>query len=196
MGISVTGNIKGLLTLDKQITFAAAQALTACIKEAQTEVTTVTKAQFTTRGTWYLPSNKFGFRVKTASKTNLSAMLTTIADWLVDHERGAVRSRAGKRMAQAVIGGARPNLAAKIPRRLKPSQLGKKAFVVQTSKGPALFYRKGRGKKKGLQILYWLDKSVKIKKKSVVVEPATKLILKRFPEVFKEKLAAAVASAK
>ncbi|MDQ3820401.1 MAG: hypothetical protein M3362_22345, partial [Acidobacteriota bacterium] len=196
MGIEVSDNIKKLFNLDKQIIFAAAKSLTQVAKEAQSEVQSAIKSTFTTRGPWYLPSNKFGVRIKTASKTDLTSSVGTNADWLLDHETGGVKTpQASANLAIPEVGAARPTIDAKVPAALKPRRIlpnasnlatgklvrargrkrvgFKQALFFINEKGTAIFERLEGHR---LKLFYILSPKARIKKQSVVIEPTEKTV--------------------
>lgn len=194
--IKVQG-VEALLSLDRQITFAAAQTLTGLAKQGQAASQRAIQSTFVTRGRWYLASNALGVRVKPARRDDLEASVHSGADFLKQHETGGVkRSRSGKDLAIAIVGtgGARPRITSKLRRELKPGALGGKAFRINTRSGPVLFYR--RGKKQKLTALYTIEKSGRIRKQSVIVEPVTKVVFRRAAPLFVENLKKALASAK
>jgi hypothetical protein len=193
MSYTVSDNIRKLFNLDKQIIFAAAQSLTEVAKEAQTAVIADIQKTFTTRGKWYLPSNKYGIKVKPAKKTDLSAEVKTAADWLALHETGGTKTaQSGKDLIIPFVGTGQPraNIASKIRKALKPGALGSQAFIINTKSGPVLFYR--RGKRQKLTALYDLEPSVKVKKESTVIAPTVETVQRSFDRIFEKNLANAV----
>jgi hypothetical protein len=52
----------------------------------------------------------------------------------------------------------------------------KDAFVIETKHGPVLARRVKRGKNKGLQLLYGLERKVRIRKRSTFYEPIDKAV--------------------
>jgi hypothetical protein len=191
MSIEVSDNIKKLFNLDKQIIFAAAQSLTQVAKESQTAVIADIEHTFTTRGKWYLPSNKFGIRVKPARKTDLTAEVKTAADWLALHETGGTKTPQGQHLA-VPTDNVRRTKRQIITRSQRPRNL-KRSFVIQTAHGPVLFQRKN---KKTIVALYDLEPRVKIKKESTVIAPTIETVQKRFDAIFEKNLANAVKTAK
>lgn len=189
--IEVSKDIRKLFNLDKQIIFAAAQSLTAVAKEAQTDVIATIEKTFTTRGRWYLPSNKFGIKIKAARKDDLSAEVKTAADWLKLHETSGVKTPQGNNLAVPTENVRRTKRQI-ITKSQRPRNL-KRAFVINTRSGPVLFQRKN---KKTIVALYNLEPRVPIKKASTVIEPTTKTVQQRFDHIFGEKLANAVRTAK
>lgn len=193
--INVSGELDSLLTLDRQLTFAAAQALTRTAKEAQKSAIATIQHTFTTRSQWYMPGNRFGVRITSARKDNLVASVHTDADWLALHEEGGVKERAGGGdLAVPIVGGARSNPRAKIRADLKPRALGNRAFVINTANGPVLFYRKGARQK--LTALYNLEPRARIRKASVIFEPTEKVVELFFGDIFERALQQALETAK
>ncbi len=90
---SVTGDVKGVITMSKQITFAAKQTTIQVAQEAQPKVISQIKSDFHVRGRWYEQANRFGIHVRfTKNKDDLSSNVETYADWLEEHETGGTRT--------------------------------------------------------------------------------------------------------
>jgi hypothetical protein len=93
VSVKVTGDVKGVVSMAKQITYAAKQTCVVVMQEAQPVVITTIKRNFHVRGSWFEPGNRFGVHVRfTRSKSDLSANLETYADWLEEHETGGTRT--------------------------------------------------------------------------------------------------------
>lgn len=159
----------------KQTTFGIAVGLTNTAKEAQKEVQSSIKSTFVTRGTWYEQSNRFGIKVKPATKTNLQAEVGTAADWLIPHETGQDKKPRGQNIA-VPTDQVRRNKRLIIPRAQRPKGLAGKAFVLQTKHGPVLAQRLMKGKRKGLVVLYGLESRVKIRKQSTFYVPIEQVV--------------------
>jgi hypothetical protein len=195
MGVEVSGDLAAVLSLDRQIVFAAARALTMTGQDAQQASIEAIKSTFTVRGTWYLPSNRFGIRLDPATVDRLEAVLSTMADWLIPHETGQDKvAEDGSLLAIPFVGSGLPRttFSAKVDPTMKPRALGNQAVVLQTRSGPVLFYREG----KGLVGFYNLKRRAHIRKQSTVVEPTVRTVEKRFGINFAEALASALKTAK
>lgn len=187
--IRVTGDIDKLLDLDRQIRFAAATALTAAAKEAQSASIKAVENTFTTRSQWYRPGNKFGVRVTPASKDSLTASVHTDAHWLELHETGGVKTPRGRHIAVPTRN-VRRSPRQVIPRSQRPHNL-RRAFVVQTASGPALFERRSRR----VVALYHLEPRARITRRSTVVEPTEKVVERRMQPIFDRALERALETA-
>ena len=183
-------------SMSKQIPFALALALTTTAKEAQAASIDKIQNTFTLRNSWFEPSNRFGIKITPAKKDNLEASVGTDADWLIPHELTGVKVPRGRAIALPVIGGSRTSFQAKVIRRLLPKNIGDKAFVLNTKAGRILYYRKGRGRRRSLQALYFLDPKVKVKVRSVLFDPVEKTVRARFDENFNKALAKALGTAR
>lgn len=195
--IKITGdNLKGLLSLDKQLAFAASRALNAVAREAQTSVIKAIENTFVVRGKWYLPRTPLGIKTTLSRKDNLEASVHTSADFLAQHETGGTKTAPSGKLAIPIVGTgtARPRLTSKLRKELKPRALGSRAFILQTKSGPVLFYR--RGKKQRLTALYQIEPSARIRKQSTVIEPTEKVVARRFDSIFERELVKALESAK
>lgn len=181
--------------MTKQVNFGTALGLTKTAKEGQEAVVDALKSTFTLRGNWYQQSNKFGIRITPAKKDKLVAEVKTAADWLEPHEEGKDKAGRGGDLAiptQEV----RRNKRDIITRANRPKGLGAKVFKLQTRRGPVLAQRMKRGNRKGLIILYGLERTVKIKKRSTFHEPIKKIVDKNLKGNIKTGIMRAFATMK
>jgi hypothetical protein len=162
----------------KNIQFGTAMGLTQTAKDGQSAVRSALKGTFTLRNSWSEPSNKFGIKIKPATKDDLSAEVRTMADWLNIHEEGGIKHAQSGRLA-IPTDNVRRNKRLIIPRNQRPKGLARKAFVLMTKKGPVLAQRISRGKRKGLIVLYGLETSARIKKQSTFYDPIKKVVAAR-----------------
>lgn len=191
----VSGDIVAALSLDRQLTYAAARALTASAKQSQDASIEAIRRTFTTRGSWYLPSGRFGIRVDPATKERLEAAVKTAADWLIPHETGEDKTaQGGGLLAIPLVGPGRPrpSRASKVRPELKPRALGGRGVVLETRRGPVLFYRQDRR----LVAFYGLERRARIRKRSTVIEPTIQTVGRRFGDNLAEALAEALRTAR
>lgn len=177
----------------RNINFGTAVALTKTAKEGQAAVLGSLKGTFTLRGRWFEPGNKFGIKIKPARPTDLSAEVRTMADWLLPHEEGKDRLPQGSSLA-VPTDQVRRNKRLIISRGQRPKGLGSKAFVLQTKRGPVLAQRISRGKRKGLIVLYGLEKRVRIKKQETFYPPIRKVVERRLGLNIQREVAKALAT--
>lgn len=184
-------DLAAVLSLDRQIEFAAASAATAVAKQSQQEAIDEIQAAFITRTPWYLPTNFFGVHFTPATPAKPTAAVHTNAYWLVDHETGALRTPTEGDYLAIPTEAIQPNPAQVIPESQRPKNLPN-AFVLKTRRGPKLFERlNGR-----LQMVYNLVRSVRIQKRSTIVEPTVRTVEKQFAPTFYSKLLEAIRTAK
>lgn len=162
----------------KNIMFGTAKGLTETAKQGQTASIGAIKGTFITRGQWFQPSNRFGIRIKAATPKDMSAEVRTNADWLIPHETGDDKKGQGHRLA-VPTDQVRRNKRLIIPRGQRPKGLAGKAFVLKTKHGDVIAQRLKKGKRKGLIVLYGLEKAVHIKKQSTFIEPIKKVVDRR-----------------
>jgi hypothetical protein len=179
----------------KQIRFGVAKGLTETAKEGQKASIGAIKGSFTTRGTWYLPSNRYGIRIKAAKPTDLSAEVRTNADWLIPHEEGKDKRAKDGRVA-VPTDQVRRNKRLIIPRGQRPKGLGAKVFEMQTKRGKVLAQRLKRGPRKGLVILYGLESRVRIERQSTFFDPIKKVVSRRLGKNIANGIRHALATAK
>lgn len=189
--VEIIGDLAALASLDEQITFASAAALTGAAKRGQSASIRAIRSTFTTRGQWFQPDNRFGIKVKPASKGDLESQVYTAADWLEKHETGGVKRPRGRFLAVPTAT-ARPNPRAVIPRANRPANL-RRAFVAETRRGPVLFERRPGG---NIRALYGLEKSARIRKRSTVVGPVEQAVTSGFGPIFDEALEGALKTAR
>ncbi|HEX7955957.1 MAG TPA: hypothetical protein VF508_03390 [Pyrinomonadaceae bacterium] len=193
--IETSGDVRGVLTLDEQLIYAAARALTQTAKQGQTASVEAIRSTFTTRGSWYLPSGRFGVRVAPATKEKLEAAVKTAADWLIPHEPGEDKVASGGGLLAIPLvgrGRPRPSKGAKVRADLKPRALGRRGVVIETRRGPVLFGRQDRR----LVAFYGLERRARIRKRSTVIEPTVQTVGKKFGDNLSEVLAEALRTAR
>lgn len=188
---TVEGNLAGLLTLAKQIPFAAAWAATATVREAQQKVIRTIQETFITRNPWFAPSNYFGIHYKQATAEDPSAELSTNAYWLLPHEEGALKQPHDGQFLAIPTADIQPDIRQQIPQNLRPRNLAE-AFILKTARGPKLVQRiNGR-----LRTLYNFVNQVQVRKQSTVIEPTLEIFRTRYLPNFAEKLKEAIRTAK
>lgn len=198
ISISVSGNINALLSLDKQLVFAVAKSLTQVAKLGQAAAIEGIKNELTVRTEWYLPGRKYGVRIKTATKTDLSAEVKSAADWLAAIETGETHTPTGGRSMIAVPTSAvQPTGQEIIRRALRPrgSQL-KKAFIIKTTDGRQLLVKRVGPRPRDLKVYYVLEPQTKRPKKHPFTQAVVRTVQQRFGPVFAENFKQALASAK
>jgi len=183
-------------TLQKQIPFATALALTRTAKEVQREEIAHIRSAFTVRGSWLREGGKFGVGIFPASKENLVAVVESRAPWLEAHEEGMTRTPAGAHFAipQKDIRRTKSQVIAKSQR---PKAL-KRAFKVETKAGrvPLLLQRIGRGKSSILRIMYQLTGRAKIEPRLRFFETGKVVVEKVWRRIFSEALDRAIRTAR
>jgi hypothetical protein len=181
----------------RQMTFATAKALTVTAKQAQGAVMANLPGNFTLRTNWANQSNKFGVRVKSATKTDLRSEIGTNADWLDKFETGDDKTP-GKKYIAIPTDNVRRNKKMLIPRNQRPNALREKRTVVLTTKNgnKVLFQRKYKGKRSQLIALYNLEERAKIKKISPIIVPAVRIVRGRLTKNFSEAFVNALKTAR
>lgn len=193
--VETSGDIAAATSLDRQLVYAAARALTKTAQQSQAASIDAIRQTFTTRGTWYLPSSRFGVRISPATKERLETAVKTAADWLIPHETGEDKvAQGGGLLAIPMVGPGRPRptWGSKVRADLKPRALGGRGVVIETRRGPVLFARQDRR----LVAFYGLERRARIRKRSTVIEPTLQTVDRNFGANFAARLAEALASAK
>lgn len=83
---TVTGDIAGIVTLPKQIVYAAFKTCNETAEESQTNVILLLNRGLHIRGNWIKPKTRFGINVTYAKKDKLVSEVYTRADWLLEEE--------------------------------------------------------------------------------------------------------------
>ena len=198
INISVSDNVNALLSLDKQIVFAAAKSLTQVAKESQKAVIDGIQGDFTIRSDWYLPSRKYGIRIKTATKQDLSAEVKSSADWLAAQELGQTHTPRGGRQEIAVPTSAiQPTGREVIRRPLRPrGSKNRKAFIITSHRGNRLLVKRVGPRPQDIIVLYVLERSAPRKKKTPMTTAVKRTVEQRFGSIFNRNLKDAIATAK
>jgi hypothetical protein len=164
----------------KSMRFGVANALTQTAKQAQAGVQGQLRGTFTLRGKWFEQGNRFGIKVKPATPANLTAKVSTLADWLTKQEEGGTQTPFRNFFAIPTEN-VRPKGSTKIIRgALKPARL-KNSFVVKSKKAGVslLVQRFGRGRKKQTRIMYILVPRIHVKAVQVFYDPIEKVVRRR-----------------
>lgn len=185
----------GLLSLDRQLRYASAVALTRTAKDAQARSISAIRRTFTTRNSWYEPSSRFGVRVQTATPSSLVSAVETAADWLALHETGGEkRPRTGVHLA-VPTSKVRRSKKAIITRADRPSNI-RQGFIVTRKDGEVWLYRRAGRSRYPIVPMYRLVKRARIERNSVVIEPTTRAFDERMVPHFFRALDDALRTAK
>lgn len=178
----------------RNLNFGHAVGLTKTAKEGQEAVKAEQKQRFTIRNKWQ-DFGPFAIRIKPATRDNLKAEIGTAADFLLAHEEGRDKTPRGANIA-IPTDQVRRNKKLIIPKGQRPKGLGAKVFVLQTKKGPVLAQRIKKGKRKGLIVLYGLEKKARIKKTETFYPVIRKVVERRMEANIKREVAKALAAMK
>lgn len=197
----------------KQIKFAAAVALTKTAKQIQNSVQQSMPQKFTLRRQWIVK----GIRITPAKKTDLTAYVYSKDAFMERQEEGGIKMgtpgggdfsssslpQTGGRRVRPAMG--RVAVPTEKVRRTKseiirkselPAGLGTKAFVIDAGNGLSLLARRfAKGKRAGMQVLYLLKRSTKVKPRLGLKEIAQKVVTRRFADVFSEAMQNAINTA-
>jgi hypothetical protein len=191
------------LDMSKQVVFALAATLTAVAKLGQTASIKAIEGAFTVRTNWDKPSNVFGVRVKPATKTNLTAVVGTAAEWLekfVREPQGSVVLKLPRGEFLAIpTTNVRRTKRDLIRATQRPQAIrGKRDFLVplRSGRGYLLLQRQGRGRQKKNVVLYVLVKRARIKEKDVFYGPVRRAFEQNFDKVYRGQLERALATAR
>lgn len=189
--ISVDGDdLPAVLSLDRQIEFAAAAAATDTAKESVGAAIEEIKKEFDTTNPWYLPTNYHGIHFTPATPDHPTASVHTNAYWLKPHETGEDKTPIdGDYLAVPTEAIKQPGRA--IPAAKRPANLAD-SVVLETRRGPKIFQRLNQK----LQLAYNLVRRVKIEKRSTVVQPTITTTNEKFADSFIERLKEAFRTAK
>lgn len=198
----------------KQIQFATAKALTKTAQAVQQAVRAEMPSRFTLRRQWVVQ----GIRITPATKANLTATVYSKDVFMDRQETGGIKTGSpgggdfssmslqqtgGRRVRQASGRVAVPtekvrrNKSEIIRKSELPAGLGERGFVIGKA-GDTQFLAKrfAKGKRAGLQILYVLKRSTKIKPRLGLREIGIEVVRSKFADIFSQSLSDAIATAK
>ncbi|MBF0142870.1 MAG: hypothetical protein HQL59_05360 [Magnetococcales bacterium] len=196
--VSVNENVIGraFADLEKQLRFAAAQALTRTAQDAQEEVKRQLPERFTIRTGWLAK----GVRIRPANRNNLKASVLVKDAFMALQETGGDKiSSFGDALGVPV--GARPTpTAVTRPSKFPGALLTKKGFfiapIAHGSKTMGVWKRTGKGRGERLTLMYVFEQKVRLKPRFGFRETVRKVAVERFPHRFAEALRQALASAR
>jgi hypothetical protein len=187
----VSGDVKAVSSMDEQLLFASALALTKTGQAGQQASIDAILKFFTVRSTWYQPSSPFGVRFRPATKANLETDVESAAPWLQLHETGGIKTPRG-RMLAIPTRFVRPDARALIPASRRPRNI--RNPVVIRSRSGSLILAERQGER--LIPLYVLTPRARIRRESVVIDPVTDTFNREFPANFSRSLEKALETAK
>ncbi|MBF0626112.1 MAG: hypothetical protein HQL82_15055 [Magnetococcales bacterium] len=182
--------------LEKQLRFAAAQALTRTAQDAQEEVKRQLPERFTIRTGWLAK----GIRIRPASRNELKASVLVKDPFMSLQETGGDKtSPFGDALGVPV--GARPTpQSVTRPSKFPGALLTKKGFfiapIAHGSKTMGVWKRTGKGRGERLTLMYVFEQKVRLKPRFGFRETVRKVAVERFPHRFAEALRQALASAR
>lgn len=191
IGISISGNLDALTSLDKQLVFATAKSLTQAAKEGQKAAVERIPRELNTTRPWYLPSNKFGVRIKPATKQNLQSEVYSDANWLA--ELATAQPHVAQNGGQVAIPTA---VTRPLPIRRSNRPRGaawRNAFILKTKSGAELIAKHIDGR---LVIGYVLKRIVRRPKKDPLTSAVKQAVKEKFGTIFGKNLADAIRTAK
>lgn len=198
----------------KQIQFATARALTKTAQAVQQAVRAEMPSRFTLRRQWIVQ----GIRITPATKANLTATIYSKDAFMERQEAGGIKMGTpgggdfsstslqqpkGKRVRPAMGRVAVPtdkvrrNKSEIIRKSELPAGLGERGFVIgKPGDTQYLAKRFAKGKRAGLQILYVLKRSTRIKPRLGLRDIGIDVVRSKFAEIFSQSLSDAIATAK
>ncbi len=180
--------------LPKQISYAAALALTRTAQDAQEEVRRQLPERFTVRTGWVAK----GVRIKPARKNNLEAAVTVLDDFMALQETGGIkRSHSGEALAVPV--GARPSPRSVTRPSRFPGALLKKPrhFIAPFHDDPQTHavWRRGGRKGRKVKLMYVFADQVRLEPRFDFMETVKGVVEARFGDNFDDALREALATA-
>ena len=194
--VKLSGQLTNLAA--KQIPFATAEALNRLAFDAQRQVKSELRQNFTIRRDWVARRINVNKAHKSAWPL-LSAEVGTQDEFMARQELGGTKAgRDGGRVA--IPKAARPNPQTVTPQRSWPGKLRssrrRKFFAVTSRSGNRLIMQRfGKGKN-DVKVFYVLTQSVKIPKRWNFVSTVNNRVGKNYDQVFGAALAYAIATAK
>jgi hypothetical protein len=165
--------------IGRNLDFGVALGLTKTAKDGQKASQGALRGTFTIRNRWLEQGNKFGIKVKAATKADLTSEVRTNADWIIPHETGKDKTARGGRVAVPTAN-VRRSKRDIITKPNRPSALrNKRTFVIKTKRGDVLYQRKYKGKRSFITPLYGLERRVRIRKVAVFEKPIETAVKRR-----------------
>jgi hypothetical protein len=189
--ITVDGDVEAVLSLDRQIQFAAVTTATDLAKQSQAAAIDAIRETFNTTNPWYLPTNFYGVHFAPATLDNPTSQVKSNAYWLVPHEIGGLKTPHEGDFLAIPTEAIQPDRSHPVPRDKRPAALAD-AFILPTRRGPKLFERINNQ----LRVVYNLVRSVRIQKHSTIVEPTIRTVETKLAPTFTAKLLEALRTAK
>lgn len=194
----------------KQITFAAASTLTKVAGRSQDAADLALQEEFHIRSPWWKASNRYGIKIKRATKSDLESAVYTAADWLLEAEGFAAGVKVPERsqhLAVPDVQETRHGISNVVKRTEKARYLldhaaQTRAFKVVTRSGYTLILQRkggkgGRGGKTSRIVTkYIFRNAVKVPHQSAVVAPTIRTVLTYVGEIFAGEIANAIRTAK
>jgi hypothetical protein len=186
--------------VEKNIRFGVARGLTHAAKVGQAASLKALPKQFTLRGQWFQPSNRFGIKINPARRDGEPvASVYTRADWLDIQEEGGTKRGAGR---IAIPVEARRSPTAVLRRSERPANVPKK-FEIKTKRQGTLLVkrvkkanatRRRENPFSGLKVLYRLKPDVKVRKRSAFYAPVTAAIKRQVQGIIARSIREALSS--
>ena len=187
---------RALASMEKQVRFAAAQALTKTAQDAQEAVRRQLPDRFTIRSNWLSK----GIRIIPATPSRLESTVVVKDAFMVQQETGGERtSPFGDALGIPV--GARPTPTAATPPSKFPSALLLKpgffiAPIRRGSKTMGVWKRTGKGRRERLTLMYVFSRRVQLRPRFGFRETVRRIALERLPRLFEEALRHAMETAR
>lgn len=86
VSVEVTGDLAGVLSMQKQLNFAASRTINFLIESSQKAVIHDLKDDLYVRGTWITPRTRYGINATYSKPATLEGSVHTAADWLLEEE--------------------------------------------------------------------------------------------------------------
>jgi hypothetical protein len=201
--VQTGGDFRKILTIEKQIRFAGASTLTKLAGMSQDAADVALHANFHVRRAWWKHTNRFGIKIKKATRADLESAVYTAADWLLEAEGHAagvkVPDKHAGHLAVPDVNETRHGIMKVVSKREKARYLlanpqQTRAFKVTTKSGYTLILQRkggkgGRGGKKSKIVTKYIFRDrVKVPHHSVIVEPTIRTVNTQLGPVWDREL--------
>lgn len=179
--------------IERQIPFAMSLALNQTAADVQERLRAELDRHFTIRSPWTAK----GIQVQRSTKRDLRAVIGSRDEYMARQALGGVKTAQGGKLVGIPVG-VRKRRSDKTPRSKWPGAMAKRknVYIAETSGGPAMFRKVGRGNKARTELLYLLRPEVKVEPEWPFLDTVEQVVEEKWASNAEKALARALKTAK